>query len=159
MQDLATVLTYLMTEKGISSAELARKTDVSQPVIYRLMTGATENPQIQTVKPIADFFGVELDQLLGFTPLHQVSTLNKDSIQRLSNRIITIQTVGSAIMEVLPHLIEGYEKSVRARLITAEVSIDILPLLLINAANLLKSINEIQQMLLQNPEHAEKITD
>ncbi len=151
MHNLSTVLTYLMTDKGISSAELARKTGIGQPVIYRLMTGATENPQIQTVKPIADFFGIHLDQLLGYTPLHQANTLNKDVLHKLNNKIIAIKTVSGVLIDLLPQLIEGYEKAVRARLMPGEISADILPLLLLNTSNLLKAINEIQNMLMTNP--------
>jgi len=64
MKTLSVTLTYLMNKKGIKSAELARKTGVGQPVVHRLMTGVTENPQILTLKPIADFFQISIDQLL-----------------------------------------------------------------------------------------------
>lgn len=69
MSKLAAVLKSLMREKNISVTELARQTEISQPVLHRLATGATYNPQIETLLPIARFFAVSIEQLIGNTPL------------------------------------------------------------------------------------------
>ena len=68
MENLSAVLTHLMSKNGLTSSELARKTGVAQPVIYRLMSGETENPQILTLKPIADYFKLTIDKLSGSAP-------------------------------------------------------------------------------------------
>jgi len=62
-----------------------------------------------------------------------------------------IKTISSVLVELLPPLIEGYKKAVAAKLTTEEVSADILPLLPINTVNLLKAINQLQEML--TPHH------
>lgn len=147
MENLSTVLTYLMSEKGIKSAELARKTGIGQPVIYRMMTGTTENPQVLSLKPIADFFGVSLDQLLGLSPLNSQKPLDNISLHNLTNKLTTIKTIASVLVDLLPELIEGYKKAISANLIKDEVPTDILPLLPINSMNLLKTINQLQEML------------
>ena len=147
MENLSTVLTYLMSEKGIKSAELARKTGIGQPVIYRMMTGTTENPQVLSLKPIADFFGVSLDQLLGLSPLNSQKPLDNISLHNLTNKLTTIKTIASVLVDLLPELIEGYKKAISANLINDEVPTDILPLLPINSMNLLKTINQLQEML------------
>jgi transcriptional regulator with XRE-family HTH domain len=150
MENLSAILTHLMSEKGINSADLARKTGVGQPVVYRLMTGATENPQVLTLKPIADFFGVSLDQILGLCSLDKKSQLDNISLHNLTTKLITIKTIASALADLIPVLMEGYKKAVSANLIKEEISADILPLLPINNANLLKTINQIQELLIVN---------
>lgn len=147
MENLAATLSYLMSERGIKSAELARKTGVGQPVIYRLMTGTTENPQVLTIKPIADFFGVSLDQLLGISPLSNQRAIDSISIHSLNNKLTTIKTIASVLVDILPPLIEGYKKAISAKLTEEDVSSDILPLLPLNSTNLLKTINQLQEIL------------
>jgi len=147
MENLSAILSHLMSEKGIKSAELARKTGIGQPVIYRLMTGTTDNPQVLTLKPIADFFGISLDQLLGFTPLTNQKPFDKVSLHDLNNKFITIKTIASVLVDLLPSLIEGYKKANSTNLIKGDVPADILPLLPLNSANLLKTINQLQEML------------
>ena len=147
MEALSTTLTFLMAKIGIKSAELARKTGVGQPVIYRLMTGVTENPQVLTIKPIADFFEVSIDQLLGFTPLDGFkSSMTHD----LNNKLSTVKTIGSVFVDLMPTLISGYQTAVSANLVEETIPADILPLLSLNATNLLKSANQIQELLIKN---------
>jgi len=147
METLSAILSHLMSEKGIKSAELARKTGIGQPVIYRLMTGTTDNPQVLTLKPIADFFGISIDQLLGFTPLTNQKSLNQMSLHTLSNKLATMKTIASVLVDLLPTLIEGYQKAVAENLIKEDLPGNILPLLPINSANLLKTINQLQEIL------------
>ena len=150
MKNLAEILTHLMTEAGIKSAELARKTVIGQPVIYRLMTGTTENPQILTLKPIADFFHKSIDQLLGFAPLDGNRSLPNESLHEICNKLSSIRTVASALIDFMPSLIEGYQQALSACLIKENISSDILPLLLININNQIKTANYIQELLLAN---------
>jgi len=148
MKNLAAILSHLMAEKEIRSAELARKTGVGQPVIYRLMNGVTDNPQVLTLKPIADFFDISLDQLLGLKPLTKHKSLDNESLPIINNKLTTIKAIGSVLAEILPTLIDGYKKSVEANLIKEEISTDILPLLPLNTINLLKAINQLQELLI-----------
>lgn len=150
MENLSSILSHLMSEKGIKSAELARKTGVGQPVIYRLMTGVTDNPQVFTLKPIADFFNISLDQLLGISPLTKPKTLDNTALHALNNKLITIKTIASVVVDLLPILIEGYQKAADANLVKEEVPENILPLLPLNSANLLKTIIQLQEILIIN---------
>jgi len=150
MDNLSSVLSYLMSRQGIKSAELARKTGVGQPVIHRLMTGATDNPQISTIKPIADFFGVSLDQLVGLVSLNNQPSLNDALLHDLHNKLTTIKTISSVLVDFLPLLIEGYRKAVSASLQKEDISDEILPLLSINTINLLKIINHLQEIFTHN---------
>lgn len=150
MENLSAVLTYLMFKNGLTSSELARKTGVAQPVIYRLMSGNTENPQILTLKPVADYFGISIEQLLGSSPLNNQKILDKTLLHDLTNKLSTIKTIASVLIDILPGLTEGYQKAISAKLVNETTPIDILPLLQLNAANLLKTANAIQELLITN---------
>lgn len=150
MQNLSSVLSQLMSEKGIKSAELARKTGVGQPVIYRLMTGITDNPQMLTLIPIANFFNISLDQLIGLESLTKPKALDSASLHVINNKLTTLKTIASVLVDLLPSLIESYKKALDAHLIKAEVPADILPLLPLNTINLLKTINQLQEILMMN---------
>jgi transcriptional regulator with XRE-family HTH domain len=64
------VLRYLMQEIGnISEGELFRRTGVPQPTIHRILSGATPNPRMDSIEPLAEFFNITSDQMLGRIPL------------------------------------------------------------------------------------------
>lgn len=64
-ETLHSILRKLMTEVHISEAELARKTDIPQPTLHRILSGATRSPRGASLAPIANFFSVTINQLLG----------------------------------------------------------------------------------------------
>jgi transcriptional regulator with XRE-family HTH domain len=51
-------------KEGLSQDKLAKKTGLSFHTIVKIESGDTENPTIETVKKIADAFGVSLDKLV-----------------------------------------------------------------------------------------------
>jgi transcriptional regulator with XRE-family HTH domain len=147
VKNLSDVLSFLMSNRGIKSAELARKTSVAQPVVSRLITGATTNPQVLTIKPIADFFDVSFEQLLGISPLDVEKQFNSAQLNDLNNKVNSIKTIASALISILPALIEGYQKAISVNLIKEDVPADILPLFTLNMKNLLKTTDQIQELL------------
>jgi transcriptional regulator with XRE-family HTH domain len=155
VKNLSDVLSSLMSSVGIKSAELARKTGVAQPVVSRLMTGVTVNPQVSTIKPIADFFGISLDQLLGLTPLGAQQQFDSDQLSDLFSKVDSIKTIVIALTGIFPILIDGYQKAVSANLTREHVSIDILPLFLLNIKNLPKITDQIQDILSNKYEKAD----
>lgn len=88
MNLLGQVLKELMVQQQISASELARRTGIGQPVIFRMLSGETDNPKVATLSPLASYFGVTINQLIGETPLnaaqesgvaaHQVPVLSLD---------------------------------------------------------------------------------
>src|SRR5690242_5224180 len=60
------ILRKLMVVFNVKEAELARKTNLPQTTINRLILGGTSDPRAYTLKPIADFFGISIGQLCGF---------------------------------------------------------------------------------------------
>ena len=59
------VINRLMAEKKIRVAELARRVNLPQPTVHRIANGACEHPHLSSLKPIADFFSITVDQLKG----------------------------------------------------------------------------------------------
>jgi hypothetical protein len=84
MGKLSAVLTQLLNEEGINTSELARQTGTLQPVMHRLVTGDTDNPRITTLAPIAKYFGITLDQLVGIFPLPRHRKSQKNGAQPYS---------------------------------------------------------------------------
>jgi SOS-response transcriptional repressor LexA len=68
---LAQTLKTLLNKLNLSESELARQTGICQPVIHRMASGETDNPKIETLRPIAKFFSISLEQLIGDEPLAQ----------------------------------------------------------------------------------------
>ena len=66
---VSTILRQLMDEAGIKEAELARQVNLPQTTINRVLLGGTADPRANTLKPIADYFGVTIGQLCGFESL------------------------------------------------------------------------------------------
>lgn len=65
MSKLSTNLKELIQKHGITVSELARQSKLHQPVVHRLTHGKTINPRIDTLVPIADYFDITLDELVG----------------------------------------------------------------------------------------------
>lgn len=67
--DISNILNHVITLHGISEAELSRQIGVPRATINRLVSGRTPDPRASTLKAIAEFFNISVDQLLGKQPL------------------------------------------------------------------------------------------
>lgn len=83
----------LLADKGISEAELSRQTGIPQPTLHKILTGKTSDPRISTLKSIAEYFEVSLDNLYSgnifqaLTPVktgHSVPIINWEMCSDLS---------------------------------------------------------------------------
>lgn len=61
--ELAMKLSLLMESKGLNPTSLAKATGVPQPTIFRMLNGESSDPRTSTLKPIADYFMIEIDYL------------------------------------------------------------------------------------------------
>lgn len=66
---LSNVLKSLLFEKRMKPIDLARKLDIPQPTMHRLVSGRSPNPHKDTLEPIAQYFDISTDQLKGVEPL------------------------------------------------------------------------------------------
>ncbi|MGV3740226.1 MAG: helix-turn-helix domain-containing protein [Gammaproteobacteria bacterium] len=69
MNKLSEVLKALLKHRKLTVSELSRHTGIVQPVIYRMTTGETDNPKLSSLLPIANYFNVNISQLIGEEPL------------------------------------------------------------------------------------------
>lgn len=63
MNTLQKNLNYLMSKHRTNDTQLAQRIDVPQPTIFRIRTGETKNPRVDTLQTIADFFHVSVEAL------------------------------------------------------------------------------------------------
>ena len=54
---------HLLREMGLTVTDLARRTGLNQPTVYRIAKGMVRNPERKTVQAIADFFGYTIDEM------------------------------------------------------------------------------------------------
>ncbi|MCD6047105.1 MAG: repressor protein [Gammaproteobacteria bacterium] len=66
---LSAILKKLLFQKDMKPVDLARALDIPPPTIHRLVTGKSTRPYQSSLEPIAHYFGVTTDQLLGTEPL------------------------------------------------------------------------------------------
>jgi len=64
-------LKKLSEKHNLNTLELSRRTGIAQPVIYRLLTGETQDPKITTLLTLSNYFGIALDQLVEEHPLFE----------------------------------------------------------------------------------------
>lgn len=87
---LGKILSALMAKKGLHTSKLARYVGVPQPTIHRIATGNIANPHLSSLKPIADFFSITVDQLKGLDPIPEldqvqnIPLLNWDQLDKNS---------------------------------------------------------------------------
>ena len=66
---LGSILKRLLFEKDMRPVDLARELDIPQPTIHRLVVGKSTRPYKSSLEPIAKYFDISVDQLLGEEPL------------------------------------------------------------------------------------------
>ena len=73
---LKDVLRELINKKEleISDKNLAKKLNINYTTLYALLKATNTNPKVETLIPIAEFFGVTIDQLIGLKPLSDESS-------------------------------------------------------------------------------------
>jgi transcriptional regulator with XRE-family HTH domain len=68
------VLSKLMTEANIDESKLAKACNISLASLSRIKNNPDSNPTISTLRPVADFFNISIDQLLGYSPIDKRNT-------------------------------------------------------------------------------------
>lgn len=75
------VITKLMNKASMDESSLARACNISLASLSRIKNNPNSNPTISTLRPIAEFFNITIDQLLGYSPLEDnASTLKNIAV-------------------------------------------------------------------------------
>ncbi|RUQ96643.1 LexA family transcriptional regulator [Legionella septentrionalis] len=70
LTEVSKILKKLITSfDNISGSELAKRCGVPVSTINRILAGTVIDPKISTLKPLADYFAISVDQLLGYAAL------------------------------------------------------------------------------------------
>ncbi len=69
MSNLVKSIKKLMHENDVNATELSLRCGVDKGNVSRILSGKTPNPKIETLKSIANFFDITIDQLLGDTAI------------------------------------------------------------------------------------------
>lgn len=94
------ILTKLMDEAHIDTAELSRHTGIPIPTINRLRIDGESNPTLTTLLPIANCFNITINQLVGeeeISPYRASSTFNPDARQTQLIPLLTIEQSAKSV--------------------------------------------------------------
>lgn len=82
---LSSILRKLLFDRAMKPIDLAREVNLPPPTIHRLVTGKSTRPYPSSLKPIADFFSISVDELLGeITPADSSLTTEVLSENKIS---------------------------------------------------------------------------
>jgi SOS-response transcriptional repressor LexA len=88
---LSSILKKLLFEKDMRPIDLSRELNIPQPTIHRLVTGKSTRPYKSSLQPIADFFSITTEQLLGEAPLPE--TKPSGSPEQAANLVTTLPII------------------------------------------------------------------
>ena len=54
----------MMNQFKVTEAEVSRRTHVPQPTIHKILSGKTTDPRASTLKSLADYFKISIDELV-----------------------------------------------------------------------------------------------
>ncbi len=99
INNLSKVLNLLLIEKNLKPVELARRTHVPQPTIQRLVSGTTSRPHLSSLAPIAKYFLININQLMGLEPIPWLHAAPHQSQQVRNIPILAWNEVESCLNE------------------------------------------------------------
>lgn len=77
----------------MNPSELAREVGVPSTTVHRLVTGKSTRPYRNSLIPIADYFSMSVEQLLGEEQLPNNPRLNPSSGKNIENQIVKIPII------------------------------------------------------------------
>jgi hypothetical protein len=80
---LGATLKKLLFDRDMRPVDLARELDIPQPTIHRLVTGKSTRPYRSSLEPIAAYFSLTVDQLIGEEVLPDSSPKSKGNTEKI----------------------------------------------------------------------------
>jgi SOS-response transcriptional repressor LexA len=117
---LSSILKKLLFEKNMKPIDLARELELPQPTIHRLVTGKSTRPYKSSLEPIADYFDISVDQLIGEEPLLADWQPKKVNASALQN--IVIKTVPLIAWQGITDLSTARHQAKKQIAITGNIS-------------------------------------
>ncbi len=96
----------------MQQAELAERTGIGQPVVHRIASGETHNPKLGTLRPLARYFGISIDTLIGEAPMALPEPIQSRAL--LQNLLADLQHMARDLdgaIQVISKFLEATGKS------------------------------------------------
>lgn len=90
---LGNILKKLLFDNNMKASDLAREVNIPPPTIHRLITGKSTRPYKSSLLPIADYFSVKVEQLLGQEPLQTNDKQEEQDNSLISTKIHYVSLV------------------------------------------------------------------
>jgi SOS-response transcriptional repressor LexA len=117
---LSEILRTLLFERNMKAVDLAREVDLPQPTVHRLVTGKSTRPYKSSLKPIADYFDITVEQLVGEKSLAAIEA--RQSTQTLSDS--KIKNIPIVAWNEAGNLKQATEKTTDTVVVGGNVSAD-----------------------------------
>lgn len=103
LKKLSSILQKLLYMQRMNATDLARQTNLPVPTVHRLVTGKSTRPYSSSLQPIADYFSITIEQLIGETPIAGLE-INYDQIRYIP--VIPWENISSVQIKLQPFLSE-----------------------------------------------------
>lgn len=112
-------LKFLREAKGVSQKEIARYIDKS-PQAYNFYENGHREPDIATIKKLADYFAVSIDYILGYIPKsdNKKNRINSDELDLIKKYRQLNEDRQEAIRDFIN---TSYEKTIQTQKNTDEI--------------------------------------
>jgi transcriptional regulator with XRE-family HTH domain len=87
---LSQILKRLLFERNLRPSDLARDLNMPPPTIHRIVTGESTRPYKSSLSPIAEYFNVKVEQLIGEEPLFPSMDGNSISLSQRTRRVALV---------------------------------------------------------------------
>lgn len=77
---LCIILQALLDEAGINSFELSKRTDLPYSSINKMLNKPYYSPTLETLKTIANYFDVSIEQLIGDQPIEKLKHIQNGNM-------------------------------------------------------------------------------
>lgn len=65
--EIGTNLKKILEGKNITAYKISKDLNINESLIYQILRGEVKNPRVSTLKKIADYLEVTVDELIGGT--------------------------------------------------------------------------------------------
>jgi len=114
---LGKILKKLLFDRDMKAVDLAREVNIPQPTVHRLITGKSTRPYKSSLQPIADYFSVTVDQLVGEEPVDQAKTNEAKSLTKSK-----IKAIPLLAWKALGNMEQARQESTKEIAVTQDVS-------------------------------------
>ncbi|WP_322020141.1 helix-turn-helix domain-containing protein [Clostridium butyricum] len=130
---LANIIRFLMEEKNVSLSKIEIETGLSKSYLSRLANGSRDNPSLQVLEKLADFFNTDVSSLLKDIVIVNEEEQQQEDTEEIKVDILFKEELDQVCRELWQEIQNYCNKEVTTR--TDEINI-------LNKIDKLKSLNK-----------------